>query len=252
VVAVEPHGAHLVRVTFGGDGLRGFTWPGPGSHLKVFLPGPGQHNVDLPPADEDGFMLPPAAGQPRPVTRTFTPLAWDEDSRRLDIEFLLHGHGPASQWAAGAKEGDNLAVSQPRRRYDVLPDSRWLLLAGDESALPAITTILHDIEPALETGVIVEVEEPGREVDLPARPQVVVRSADQRPGAALLAAIADRELPAGPGQVWAACEARGVRDIRAYLLGTRGLPAARVLTRGYWRDGYENHPDHDYGDDELN
>src|SRR5487761_942202 len=93
VTRLADHGSHLLLVSFGGDGLAGFRWPGPGSHLKVFLPEPGSHEVRLPPADADGFMVPPRPGEPRPVTRTYTPLRWDSATGQLDIEFLLHGDG---------------------------------------------------------------------------------------------------------------------------------------------------------------
>ena len=36
-----------------------------------------------------------------------------------------------------------------------------------------------------------------------------------------------------------------LRDVES----ERGLPLARLVTRGYWRAGEQNHPDHDYGED---
>ena len=222
------------------------------SHLKVFLPEPGRREVELPPADENGLMV-IEPGRPRPLTRTFTPLRWDE-AARLDVEFLLHGHGPAAQWAAGARAGDTLAVSQPRRTYEVLPDTGWLLLAGDESALPAITTMLRGFDPGLTIELLVEVADSSFEVSLPVHPGVRVRwlpRGTTRPGSVLTDAVVAWTPPPGPGQVWAACEARAVRGIRAHLLGSLGLPRERVLTRGYWYEGHANHPDHDYGEDTL-
>jgi NADPH-dependent ferric siderophore reductase len=46
-----------------------------------------------------------------------------------------------------------------------------------------------------------------------------------------------------------ACEAAAMRGIRRYLIAERHLPAASLVTRGYWRAGEQNHPDHDYGED---
>ena len=74
VETVEPVGPSLLRILAGGAGLAGFRWPGPASHLKLFLPGPGQRNAELPPADAEGFMV-SEPGRPRPTTRTFTPAA---------------------------------------------------------------------------------------------------------------------------------------------------------------------------------
>ena len=90
VEAVEPLGPYLLRISVGGAGLAGFRWPGPASHLKVFLPEPGQRNAELPPADAEGFMV-SEPGRPRPATRTFTPRRWDPATGRLDLEFVLHG-----------------------------------------------------------------------------------------------------------------------------------------------------------------
>ena len=52
-------------------------------------------------------------------------------------------------------------------------------------------------------------------------------------------------------KIWVACEAAAMRGIRRYFLGDLRLPASSLTTRGYWRLGEVNHPDHDYGDDEL-
>ena len=40
-----------------------------------------------------------------------------------------------------------------------------------------------------------------------------------------------------------------MRDIRRYFTRERGIPVAQLVTRGYWRTGEQNHPDHDYGED---
>ncbi len=104
----------LTRVALGGDGLANFRWPGPGSHLKLFLPEPGQRDVELPPADEQGLMV-NVPGRPRPTTRTFTPRRWDAGTGQLDLEFVLHGHGPASQWASHAHAGRPARPRQKRR-----------------------------------------------------------------------------------------------------------------------------------------
>jgi len=256
VTEVAPVTPFLTRVTLGGAGLANFRWPGPGSHLKLFLPEPGQRDVELPPADEQGLMV-SVPGRPRPTTRTFTPRRWDAGSGQLDLEFVLHGHGPASQWAGQAKPGDLAAVSQPRSTFELLPDTRWLLIAGDESALPAIATILEAARADITVHILAEIEDGAHQVPLPDHTGTTIewlpRVTGEQPGATLGAAINSWTPPPdeGPGQIWAACEALAVRDIRAHLLGPLGFARDRVVTRGYWRAGESNHPDHDFGEDAL-
>jgi len=48
---------------------------------------------------------------------------------------------------------------------------------------------------------------------------------------------------------WIACEAAAMRRIRDYLMGEIGVAGERLHTRGYWRLGETNYPDHDYGKD---
>ncbi len=152
------------------------------------------------------------AGRPRPTTRRFTPWRRDPATGRLDLEFVLHGHGPASQWATQAQPGDQVAVSQPRRTYALPPDSRWLLLAGDESALPAMATLLEAIDPDVPVHVVAELEDSGHEVALPA-----LRGRRRCAGcrASPVTAPVPRSRPRSPrgtpppgaGQVWGAGEA---------------------------------------------
>ena len=67
-------------------------------------------------------------------------------------------------------------------------------------------------------------------------------------GAELLDAARQADLPDG-ARGWVACESGAMRDIRRYLTRERGIPLSQLVTRGYWRAGEQNHPDHDYGED---
>ncbi len=61
-------------------------------------------------------------------------------------------------------------------------------------------------------------------------------------------ALASAELPDGRGwRAWVACESNAVRSIRGELLARDGVQADQLHTRGYWKAGVANHPDHDMG-----
>ena len=105
----------LLSVVVTGDDLDGFADAAPTSHLKVFLPAAGQDAPNLP-----EFAAPGAAQAddgPAPTVRTYTPRSYDPATKALEIQFLLHGEGPASEWAVRAKPGDKLAVAGPGGRH---------------------------------------------------------------------------------------------------------------------------------------
>lgn len=230
--AVSPH---LRRITLTGDDLGRFRWPGPAGHLKLMLPAPGADDVALPEPDEEGLV---AFDPGHALTmRTYTARRYDAAARELDIDVVLHGTGLASTWAERAQAGDRVAVSVPRGAgFAEESDADWVVVAGDASALPAIATIAATLtKPAT---VYVELADPADRVALD-RPVTWVSSGQ------LADAVIGHPRPAGRGQVWIAAEAGVIRRVRGALKDE----VAWLTTRGYWRQGDTNHPDHDHGDD---
>jgi NADPH-dependent ferric siderophore reductase len=244
VKKVEPVSPHMVKVTFVGDELGTFGWSGPASHIKLMFPKPGETEIQVP--DGNG---------PRPTMRTYTPRRFDPDARELDVEFFVHGEGPASTWAAHAEEGQNLILAGPGRSYALDEQSPWFILAGDETAIPAIATILEKLPPTTEAIVFIEVTDAAEERPLItlARASIQwIKRQDVSPDAAgneLENAIRTIGFPQGPGHIYVACESGAMRRIRKHILEERNFDKSRLVTRGYWKRGATDHPDHDYGDD---
>lgn len=231
VVSVSAITPRLVSVLVAGDDLDAFAGAAPTSHLKVFLP---------------------ADGQDEPVVRTYTPRRYDPAAKTLEIQFLLHGEGPASAWARRAKPGDKLAVAGPGGRFTLDPAAGHWWLAADESAIPAVGTLLEALPETAVAEAHIEVDGPADEIEFPGPAKATVTWHHRRAGGAFGAELADAAraavLPDG-ARIWVACEATAMRGIRRYFTGERGIPVAHLVTRGYWRAGEQNHPDHDYGDD---
>jgi len=250
VVSVEHVSPRLVSVFVTGDDLDAYATAAPTSHIKLFLPAAGQDAPDLPKQGPDGLIFP--EGDDRPVVRTYTPRSYDPATRRLEIQFLLHGAGPATEWAQRAKPGDKLGVGGPGGRFSLEPAADHWWLAADESALPAVGTLLDALPDSASVDVHLEVEGPEDEIDLGAGPKTTVTWHHRRNpdtfGAELLDAARQADFPDG-GRVWVACESAAMRDIRRYLTRERGIAPSQLVTRGYWRTGEQNHPDHDYGED---
>jgi NADPH-dependent ferric siderophore reductase len=235
---------HFVRVTLAGEDLSRFRWPGPAGHLKLILPEPGTAQLVLPEPDADGLVV---FDRSLPITlRTYTARRFDPAAGELDLDVFLHGTGPASRWAESASKGDSVAVTVPRSAgFTEDPAADWILIAGDASALPAIATIV----PALTrpATILAELDDQADSAALDARGPVTWLAAAGSSGDELERAMLKEPLATGHGQVWVAAEASVIRRIRSGLLPA--LSREQLTTRGYWRGGEANHPDHDYGED---
>jgi NADPH-dependent ferric siderophore reductase len=241
---------HLVRVAFGGPALEGFELGLPTGHIKVFLPSAGEAEPALPTFGPDGPTFDDAL--PRPIVRTYTPRTFDAAALELMVDFVIHEGGPASDWATRAAPGDKAAIAGPGRGYAVDEDARSFVIAGDETALPALGVLLEALPSEASIDVIAEVRDATARVELPHHPGARVRWCEPRagvaPGSALGTALADVELQEDT-KVWVATEAQAVRAIRRSLLNDRRCDAERIVTRGYWKLGEANHPDGDYATD---
>jgi NADPH-dependent ferric siderophore reductase len=252
VTSVSKIGPRLVSVLVTGDELDGFTDAAPTSHLKLFLPPAGADRLLLPEQGPDGGQVWNHDDSQRPVIRTYTPRRYDPATRTLEIQVVLHGAGPASEWAQQVKEGDEVAVGGPGGRFVLDKEAARWWIAGDESALPAVGTLLDALPETATAEVHLEVEDGDDVIKLPSPATVNVtwhhRYGSRKFSAALEAAARDAELADGT-RIWVACESAAMRDIRRSLTRERGIPLSLLVTRGYWRLGESNHPDHDYGED---
>ncbi|UOX86001.1 siderophore-interacting protein [Amycolatopsis sp. FBCC-B4732] len=231
VIAVRRPTPRTVRVTFTGHGLDELeAWPD--QQLKLLFPPPGRP-VRLPAADGDvlrwyqAYLEIPEAE--RPVMRSYT--VRDRAPATIDVEFVLHpgADGPATAWARTAAPGQVLGRYGPDAAYRrPVPVAGTVLLAGDETALPAIATLLSEVDNAV---AFVEVADAAEEQPLPNVRWLHRGGAEH--GSRLLEAVRDTALPAGSA-AWLAGEASAVRALRRHLV-ERGLDKSAIEFTGYWR-----------------
>ena len=244
VSAVQILSPAMRRITLTGPELEGFSPVLPASYLKLIFPEPGQTEPDRP--------LPDA---PRPTAmRTYTPLATRPEALEVDVDFVLHGEGPASTWAAQAAVGQVLYLMGPGPGYAVDTAAQHHRLLVDDSALPAAETILAALPASARVTVLVEAISAAEQRPLTSAAQVTAqwlpRGTDHRTaGQPLEAAI--RALPAIglDTKIYLACEAAAMRRIRLVLTTELGIDRSQIIGRGYWKLDTVNHPDHDYGDE---
>src|ERR1700754_2289393 len=142
VLHVQRLTPHMVRVTFTGEDVKGFVSASPDDHVKLFFPVDGGQ-INLPTMGPDGPVF--AEGVTPSPARDYTPRHYDAKANELDIDFVLHGDGPASTWAAQAQAGQWLGIGGPRGSRIVADDFDTYVLIGDETALPAIGRWLDEM-----------------------------------------------------------------------------------------------------------
>ncbi|MBI3368663.1 MAG: siderophore-interacting protein [Burkholderiales bacterium] len=215
---VEAISPRFRAVTLGGDALAGFVSASFDDHLKLILPG------------ADGA---------EPVRRDYTPRRFNAAANELTIEFALHGHGPAADWAAQAAPGQPVTIAGPRGSFVIAPDHDWHLLVGDESALPAIARRLEEL-PAM-TRAIAVVQLADAADRRPLRGAADLQLTWVADDAALLDAVRALALPPGQGYAWCAGEAQAMAALRRLLVDEKGHDRHAIRAAAYWKRGAAGH-----------
>ncbi|WP_295624559.1 siderophore-interacting protein [uncultured Corynebacterium sp.] len=185
VTAIDRSRPSMVRVTVGGDCLRRFGRGGLDQRIKLFFPriddstGRALPLPDLGPDlfDESGdgtdsmlsrlraIMTHPEA----PHVRTYTVRRIDAAGTALDVDLVAHGTtSPSARWLAQVRPGDPLTIlgpdeASPGRLGGIEwnpGDATSVLIAGDETALPAIAGIVESGAVPAGARVVVAVEAP--------------------------------------------------------------------------------------------
>ncbi|MDJ0497774.1 MAG: siderophore-interacting protein [Acidimicrobiia bacterium] len=233
----EQLSVRMIRVTLAGDELRGLEIDEPAASVRLLIPAPGDPKLEVPKWNGNEFLN---ADGSRPLIRTFTPRRFDATALELELDMVIHEGGAVSQWATAVTAGSVAAVSGPGRGYSPSPDAAAFVLAGDETAIPAISQLLEDIPADFEIQVYVEIATPAAQLVLPGHPLATVSwhvlPPGAAPGSALLPALERAEFPPET-QVWCAGEAAAMHAIRNHLFKQRGLARSQATVRGYWKAG---------------
>lgn len=283
----------FLRVVLGGDGLADVGTPGATFDQRIKLVFPPDAGVlpDLAGAGGDWYqrwLAVPEAERGAMRTYSIRDVQVDAAGTRLVIDFVLHLEpgltGPASSWASRAVVGDELLVVGPRRGrtdgggIEYAPGAAWrILLAGDETAAPAIARIIEDAGDDLAGTAFIEVPEAADALAIDAPPGMTVTWLARTGlphGTRLIPAVLDHlggepvdvappaardgepdellwetptysglgeALPDAPSHAdryaWIAGESRVVTTLRRHLVRDLGFERAQVAFMGYWRRG---------------
>ena len=242
--------SQLVRITLEGAALQGFASASFDDHVKVFFPEPGQSQPVLPEATPNGLVFP--EGLDRPATRDYTPRRFDPIKQELDIEFVLHGDGPACSWAAQASVGQTLGLGGPKGSFVIPTAFDWFAFFGDDTAIPAIARRLEELPTGKRVAAFIEVQDAQSQVALrsPAASSVQwLHRGDVSAARSTCLVDAARafSVPPGEGYVWVAAESAASKAVREVFIAQHGLSKDRIRASSYWKAGaravHESHAD---------
>lgn len=288
VSSVERVSPSFVRITFSGADLADFGTPGRvlDQRIKLVFPAAGGSVPRLAASDDWYSAWLALPDDERGAMRTYSirELLVTGEGTRLVVDFVLHlapgSTGPASRWADAASAGDELLVIGPRRGrkedggIEYAPgDARAILLAGDETAAPAIARILEDVDRDTLGVAFIEIPEDADILPIATPPGVEVRwlprSGDAH-GTRLIPAVLDHLGAAAPAVIadvdtedplwetptfsslgesvaesenhadryfWIAGESGVVTTLRRHLVKDLGVDRSQVAFMGYWRHG---------------
>ncbi|WP_442112491.1 siderophore-interacting protein [Pseudomonas sp. NUPR-001] len=215
------------RITLGGPQLQGFTSVGSDDHIKLLFACSAEEQAALDNLDfsRDGV---------RPTMREYTPRRIDLAAGELDIDFVLHGDGPASTWAAQAAVGQVLNIAGPRSSM-VVPDIfDSYVLIGDETAIPAIARRLEELPGSRKVLAVIEIEDAQEQQPLHSQAQLEVIWV-QRHQQHLLNVVKGLTLPEGRLYAWVALEKALTRATKRLLIDEKGLKEEQIKAAAYWR-----------------
>lgn len=232
------------RVTLGGEQLAAHTadngYPVPAfrsdnfddSIKLIFSTTPGR--TPQGPEQRDGKIAWPSknSGSTR---RTYTVRNYDASRGKLDIDFVLHGSGVASDWARQAQVGQTLQIAGPKSTASHPSGADWILAAGDATALPAMSRWLEQW-PAVQRGkFFIAVDADSHRQDLVQPEGVEITWLVRDNPNALYDAITSTDWWDGEPFAWVAGESASLKPIRRWLQHEKGLRKDQLHLSGYWK-----------------
>jgi NADPH-dependent ferric siderophore reductase len=215
VLKVDHVSEGFVTVTFTGPALAQFNSLSFDDHIK--------------------FIFTNSSGET--LRRDYTPRAFDIKRQELVIEFALHEHGDASDWARNAKPGDQAIIAGPKGSRIIPQNFDWHLLVADSSSLPALARRLDELPIEAKVIALIQIEHESDRREFSLSETRIVRWVDSHQN--LIDMVKEMPLPDGEGFSWVAGEHTLALQVRDVLL-QHGQPKEFMKAAAYWKKGEAN------------
>lgn len=227
------------RITLQGTDLDWFTSGDP--HIWLLFPPADLEVPEWPVLGPNGRPAWPPYVK-RPATRTYTIRRIDVAAGEVDVDFVLHGdQGVASAWAEAVRPGDVIGMMGPGGGS--MPPMDWCLLAGDETAIPAIARMLELLPDTSRGVVLIEVAARAEEQQFSSPAGIEVRWLHRNGVAAGRSTLLEEAVKAvqPPSDVtfglWVGAESATARALRTYWRKELGLSRTNTRAVSFWKLG---------------
>lgn len=279
VKALQRLSPSFLRVTFEGPSLANFADNGYDQRFKLIFPAPACGFDKMPTSDRWYSELRALPEEEQCGVRTYTVRAVRQSLGEVDVDMVVHdvhsedACGPALRWIRDVAVGQQILLLGPDARWDGphggidfhAPEGAEILIAGDETAAPAIAAILEDLPITARGKAFIEVPAAADvlELDAPEDVEVVWLPREGAVwGERLIAAVteaaramdfakteqfdenedemiweAPEAVAAADAYVWIAAETGVVKALRFTIRKELGLPKESGAFMGYWRNG---------------
>lgn len=236
VVSAREISPHMRRVTVACDDTKHFSQGG--LHFRLLIPPKGRTPI-WPKLRTDG-RIEWAKDEDALTVRIYTFRSIDLERGEIDIDFVLHEgeNMPGAEWAVNAKPGDIAGALGPGGGG--VPDATVMILAGDETALPAISRIAAEVSPGTQLHIYLEVDGPSEELPLPSAGTVHLTWMHRNGAPAGTMGLVENAIKGALGEVdtdtfvWAGCERSEAKRIRDFLKTERGHDRHKMSIGAYW------------------
>jgi len=231
----------MLRIVLGGEALADFPEGQEGGYIKLILPEEGQSISDLPQT-----ALIELLAKKSVRVRSYTVRAFDAKACQLTLDFALHSNsyatlGPACEWAKHCTVGDNIIINGPGAVKLVDNAADWFFLAGDMTALPAISVNLEQLPEDAKGYAVIEVIDEADKQNIKAPEGVdihwVINPHPDQANTLLADKVKSLAWPEGKPNVWVASEFESMRALRRYFKQERQVARGDIYVSSYWKMG---------------
>lgn len=223
----------FIRITLHAERLESYT--NIGLHFRIGIP-PVDRTPVWPHLSPKGKTIWPQ-GVDKLHTPAYTTVTVTPESNELTFDVYAHNHGETCAWATGLAEGTDLRkeiiLSGPGGNW--MPPTQQLIIAGDETALPAIRRTLETATP--DDNIFAFVEMATRQdfelatESINHQITMLPRSEGLSAKAALLALDEDTVKDS---YIWFAGEKSDARELRTIASESWNVPRGQTYIAAYW------------------